>query len=274
MSIREYVLVHPHRCALEYFTMENMCLSETFTRWEGYVNNYGTGISSSSFSLNDFRTWPWTPLDGWFRTVRIVLLSSLTMTSMIKQRWRNASSTIFRIASASILLELPSKFFGKSCYSDSSPLLSLESHFKQDFEWRNILITPLDTPIMIKEFPLEQSYLLPDDLFCHPISYVTFIFTLFLFLYSSDRAQHCTQDWLFCDSVAFISIRRSSPIPKSLTSRSDMPACDSIFVKVFVNTFQGIFSMPKSFLDSLHLPPITFIPRTHWKLIMYPLDNS
>ena len=104
------------------------------------------------------------------------------MTSMIKQQWRNASSTIFRIASASILLELPSNFFGKSCYSDSSPLLSLVSHFKQDFEWRNILITPLDTPIMIKEFPLEQSYLLPDDLFCHPISYVTVSLTLLLFL--------------------------------------------------------------------------------------------
>ena len=39
-----------------------------------------------AFLSIDLRTWPWTPLDGFLNTSRIVLSSSLTMKSMIKKQ--------------------------------------------------------------------------------------------------------------------------------------------------------------------------------------------
>ena len=43
----------------------------------------------------------------------------------------------------------------------------------------------IDIPLLLsptmKVFPLEESYLLPDDLFCQPMSYVTVSLTLLLF---------------------------------------------------------------------------------------------
>ena len=89
-----------------------------------------------------------------------------------KDRWKNEYSTIFIIARASILLYIPSKFFGHSCSSAHTPILSTESHFWQAFGYRIIPIMPLDIPPMMKEFPLEESYILPDYLFCQTISYV------------------------------------------------------------------------------------------------------
>ena len=136
----------------------------------------------------------------------VVLPSSLKMISMMKQRQRNASSTIFIIELSPILLELPSKFFGHSCYSYYSPLLSTGFHFLQAFEQSTIPIIPLDIPPMMTECLLEESYLLPDDLFFHVISYITVSFTLFLFLTSSNRSHHFSYKLLLCSSPSFIQI--------------------------------------------------------------------
>ena len=126
-------LVHPHCWYSPSLTMENMCLETTFMWCEGSTGKDGTGISLSSFIFSDFITWPWALIYGWFITALIFLLSSLTMKSMIKQQPQNSSSTIFRIAVASIRLELPSNFFGHSCYSDYYPLLSTASYFWKAF---------------------------------------------------------------------------------------------------------------------------------------------
>ena len=104
------------------------------------------------FSLDDFRTFPRTHMDGCLSTARIFLSLSLTMASMIKKQLYNASSTIFNIAEASILFELPSKFFGHSCYYDSCPLFSAASHFRQALEQRTITKTPLIMPPTKLEF--------------------------------------------------------------------------------------------------------------------------
>ena len=57
---------------------------------------------------------------------------------------------------------------------------------------------PLLLPPMMKACPLEESYLLLDDLFCQPISYVTVvILTLLLFF------------WIFCLAQIFASEKNS-----------------------------------------------------------------
>ena len=223
-----YTLVHPHRWALHLLTMKNMCLATTFTRWEGYTRTYGYGISSSSLPLNDFRSWNRSPFDGFLSTAHIFLSSLLTMTSMIKKWLYNASYTIFGITKASILFELTSKFFGHSCSYGYSPLFSAASHFCQALEYSTIPMIPLLIPPMMKACLLEEPYLLTDDLFCQPISYVTVSLTLFLFSPLSDRSHQSTYDWLLCSSVSFVSSWRASSVAKYLTSRSAMPACASI----------------------------------------------
>ena len=120
-------LLRPHHFDLLSLTLENICLSTTFTRWEKAARKYSSGISPWSFTLGVVRTWPQAPVDGCLSTYCIVLSSSLTVTSMIKKLLYNASSTIFRIAEASIVFELTSKFFGHSCSSDSSPLFYITS---------------------------------------------------------------------------------------------------------------------------------------------------
>ena len=122
LSRVESDFLHPHHLDLISLTLENICLSTTFTRWEKSERKYSSGISPWSFTLNVFRTWPQAPVDGCLSTYCIVLSSSLMVTSMIKKRLYNASSIIFIIAEASIVFELPSRFFGNSCSSDSSPL--------------------------------------------------------------------------------------------------------------------------------------------------------
>ena len=84
LSRRASALVHPHWRALILFTTENVCLATTFTRWEVSTSKYGSRISSSSFPLDHFRTWPRAPLDECLSTARIFLSLFLTTTSMIK----------------------------------------------------------------------------------------------------------------------------------------------------------------------------------------------
>ena len=95
------------------------------------------------------------------------------------KRWWNSSSTIFRIASASILLDLPSEFFGISCSSDYSTLLSSAFYFLRDFEYRTIPVTTLDIVPRNNACPLEDYYILIYYLFCQTISYLTVLFNLF-----------------------------------------------------------------------------------------------
>ena len=174
-------LVQPHWWALLLFIMENICLATTFTQWETSARKDRFIIYSSSFTLDDFRTWPREPLDECLNTTLMMPSLSLMMTSMIKKILYNALSNIFIIAEASIIFELLSKFFGISCYSDSSPLFYAASHFQQVLEYITIpTINLLISPTM-KACPIEGSYLLPDDLFFQPISYVMVSLTLFLF---------------------------------------------------------------------------------------------
>ena len=86
---------------------------------------------------------------------------------------------------------------------------------------------------MIKEWPLKESYLLPDDFLCQTISYVTVILTLSFFFSLSDKAHQLAYDWLLCYSVSFISVWIASSIAKSLTRRSSVPTYASILVNVF-----------------------------------------
>ena len=98
LSQRASALVYLHHRSLLFLTMEKMCFATTFTQWEGSARKDGLGVSVWSFPFHDLRTWPRAPLDGCLSTSRIVLSLSLTMTSMIKKRFKKASSTIFRIA--------------------------------------------------------------------------------------------------------------------------------------------------------------------------------
>ena len=130
LSMRSSELLHPHHRAIPSLSMENMWLATIFT---GSSRKDGTGIFLSIFSFDDFITLPWAPIHVCLIKAQIVMMFFLAMKSMIKQQWHNAYSTIFIIAPSSILLDLPSKCFGHSCYSVSSPLLSAASHFLQAF---------------------------------------------------------------------------------------------------------------------------------------------
>ena len=134
---------------------------------------------------------------------------------------------------------------------------------------------PLLLAPMMKACPLEESYHLPDDLFCQTMSYITVSLILLLLFSLSGWAHHSPYDWLLCSSVYFISSWRASSIAKSLTSRSAMPTFASIFVMFFLsNTCQGRFSIYKIFVDSIPPPPISCIPKTHWKLIEYHMSAA
>ena len=90
--------------------------------------DYG-GIYSSISPFYDLITCTRVLIDVWMITDCIVMSLSLLMTAIIKQHWWNSSSNIFIIASASLILELPSKLFGKSFSSVSYPLLYISAQF-------------------------------------------------------------------------------------------------------------------------------------------------
>ena len=127
------------------------------------------------------------------------------MPSIIDFSLLTASSTILNISEASILFELPSNFFGHLCSSASSPLFYTESYSRQALEYRTIPMIPLLLAPMMKAYLLEESYLLPEDLFCQPMPYVTVSLTLLLFFPLFDRAHQSTYELLLCYSVCFIS---------------------------------------------------------------------
>ena len=112
---------------------------------------------------------------------------------------------------------------------------------------------PLLLSPMMKACPLEESYLLPDDIFCQPMSYVMVSLTLLLFFSLYVLAYHSPYDLLLSSSVSFIYSWRASSIAKFLTNRPAMPA----FASIFVNFFSWIPAK----VDSA--PPIAL-------LILYP----
>ena len=189
--------------------MENVWLDTTFTRWEGSARKDGSGISSSSFPSDDFRTWPRALLDGCLSTTLVVLSSLLTITSMIKYIIECILYHLQNCRSLHIF-ELPSKSFGKSFPSASSTLFYAASHFRKALKSITIPMIPLILPPMMKLWPLEESYLLPDDLLCQPISYVMVSLPLFFFFHFSDSAHQLIYDLLLCSSISFISIVRAS----------------------------------------------------------------
>ena len=133
LSQRVNVLVHPYLWSLLFLMMVNMCLSTTFKQWEGYARNDGSGVYSSSFTSDDFITWPRAPLDGYLSTARIVLSSLLIMTSITKNRLYNASSTIYRIAEYSIILRFHRSYLGPHVIL--LPLLSFMQHHTYYRTW-------------------------------------------------------------------------------------------------------------------------------------------
>ena len=143
------------------------------------------------------------------------------MTSMIKKRLYNASSTIFIIAEASILFELPLKLFGNSCSSAYSTIYYEASHLQQDLEYSTIAMIPLLLPTMMKSYPLEESYLQPDDLFCHPISYVTVSLTLLLFFYC--LIEHISRYMADCCVLVCILFHPEEPLQSPNLSPSVLP---------------------------------------------------
>ena len=84
LILRASALVHPHCWALSLLTIEKMCLSTNFMRWEGSAINDGSDISSSSFPLGVFRTWPQTTIKGCLSTARIVIPLSVTTIEQCK----------------------------------------------------------------------------------------------------------------------------------------------------------------------------------------------
>ena len=66
-------LFRPHCWALLLLKMENLYLATTLTQWEGSARKGISGILSSIFRLDEFRTWPQAPLDGLLSTASIVM---------------------------------------------------------------------------------------------------------------------------------------------------------------------------------------------------------
>ena len=119
--IEYYFFIHTIFLSIIHNTKIMIC--NNFHLWGESAGKGGSGISSLLFPLDDFITWYQAYISGWFVTTQILMLLLLAMTSMIKQRLWNASSTIFIILSASKLLEISSNFFEHSCYSGSRYLL-------------------------------------------------------------------------------------------------------------------------------------------------------
>ena len=70
--------------------------------------------------------------------------------------------------------------------------------------------------------PIKKIYLLLDDIFWYPTSYLKVSFKLFF--WSSDKAHHFTYDWLLHAGVDLIQIWKSYFITKFLTRYLAMPA--------------------------------------------------
>ena len=123
------------------------------------------------------------------------------------------------------------------------------------------------TPVM-KSCLIKESYILPDDLFYQPISYVTVSLTLFLFFSLSDRAHQPKYELLLCSSVSFY-IRPKSIIYFQTSHQPFYHSCICLdFFHIFFNPCQGRFIIPKAFLILSPPPPMRCIPNTHWNLIL------
>ena len=104
------------------------------------------------------------------------------------------------------------------------------------FEYTNIPINPLYTPPITKACLLEESYLLSNDLFCHPIWYVMVSFTLFLFF--SCLIYHTILHTIDCCVLVWLLF----PFQESLWLLSISPAVQSC-LHVFLSLWNIFFNV-------------------------------
>ena len=127
----------------------------------------------------------------------------------------------------------------------------------------------------MKACPLEESYLMPEDLSCQPMLYVTVSLILLLFFSLSYREHQSPYYWLLCSSVLLF------PPEEPLQSPNLSPT-----VRPCLHVLQllwSFFSRIPSKVDSTYPrvllilsppPPISCIPKTHWNLIEHHLSAA
>ena len=130
LSRISYPLLYPHWWFLPSLTMENMWLVTTFTKWEVSARKDGTGIYHQVFLLMTSQLDLGHLLMNDWAHIPLFYHCQLQWKKWLK-KLSIASSTIFRIALSSIILELPSKFFGNICSSDFLPFC-----FQHSFSWQ------------------------------------------------------------------------------------------------------------------------------------------
>ena len=117
-----------------------------------------------------------------------------------------------------------------------------------------IPMIPFFLPPMMKSCPEEESYLLPDDLFCQIISYCTVSLTLFLFLFLLiEHTSHHITDCCIIVRLLFLLeelVQFPNLSPVVLLCLPLLQCLESFFK----NPLHSRFSIPKSFVDSLPLP--------------------
>ena len=69
---------------------------------------------------------------------------------------------------------------------------------------------PLLLPSMMKAYPLEESYLLPEDLFCQPMLYVTV--SLILFFFNTCLIDHTSHYMTDCCVIVCVSFYSEEPL--------------------------------------------------------------
>ena len=115
------------------------------------------------------------------------------------------------------------------------------------------MISLILTPTM-KACLLEESYLLPYNIFCQPISYALVSLNLILFFALSYRSHKLKYNWWLCSSASFILVWRAYSISKHFTSCSSMPAFISFFVIFFKILAKVDSESPRALL--IIYPPI------------------
>ena len=107
---------------------------------------------------------------------------------------------------------------------------------------------PLIIPPIMKVYPLEESYLLPDGLFCHPISYLRVSSTLLLFF--PCILEHTSRHMTYCCVLVCLLFYPESLFNHQISHQPFYHACICFnFCKCFFsNPCQGRFSTPKRFV--------------------------
>ena len=110
-------------------------------------------------------------------------------------------------------------------------------------------------------------YLLPAHVVCNSNFNLVVVFFHFLF-------EHTIHYMIDCCLLVYLLFPLEEPLWSPNISPTVLPFLHVLqFPRRFLsNPCQGRFSIPKSFVDSIPPPPISCIPKTHWKLIEYHMD--